>query len=178
MNALAGINYLAVAVATIVYFFIGFIWYSVLFRQMWSKETGVVKLDFMPDNISWTSKRTMLAAGIKGAVGDCPAGSGVPYGWIGGALTVTAATPNATARAAHKPDNEQTGGTFTISTASSQTPASVAALGSAPGVMKALATCGACRLSALRCTTRSKTAAAAGSGRSSSPTASKLGIRS
>jgi len=42
------------------------------------KETGVVKLDFMPDNISWTGKRTMLAAGIKGAGGDCPAGSGVP----------------------------------------------------------------------------------------------------
>ena len=42
MNALAGINYLAVAVATVVYFFIGFIWYSVLFRQMWSEETGVV----------------------------------------------------------------------------------------------------------------------------------------
>ena len=42
------------------------------------KETGVVKLDFMPDNISWTSKRTMLAAGIKGARGDCPAGSGIP----------------------------------------------------------------------------------------------------
>jgi len=40
------------------------------------KETGMVKLDFMPDNISWTSKRTMLAAGVKGARGDCPAGSG------------------------------------------------------------------------------------------------------
>jgi hypothetical protein len=42
------------------------------------KETGLVKLDFMPDNISWTSKRTMLAAGVKGAGGDCPAGSGTP----------------------------------------------------------------------------------------------------
>ena len=42
------------------------------------KETGMVKLDFMPDNISWTSKRTMLAAGVKGAGGDCPAGSGTP----------------------------------------------------------------------------------------------------
>lgn len=42
------------------------------------KETGVVKLDFMPDNISWTGKRTLLAAGIKGARGDCPAGSGTP----------------------------------------------------------------------------------------------------
>jgi SMP-30/Gluconolactonase/LRE-like region len=42
------------------------------------KETGMVKLDFMPDNISWTGKRTMLAAGVKGAGGDCPAGSGAP----------------------------------------------------------------------------------------------------
>jgi len=42
------------------------------------KETGRVKLDFMPDNISWTSRRTMLAAGVKGARGDCPAGSGTP----------------------------------------------------------------------------------------------------
>jgi hypothetical protein len=42
------------------------------------KETGVVKLDFMPDNITWTSKHQMLAAGVKGARGDCPAGSGTP----------------------------------------------------------------------------------------------------
>ena len=42
------------------------------------KETGMIKLDFMPDNISWTSKRTMLAAGVKGAGGNCPAGSGTP----------------------------------------------------------------------------------------------------
>jgi len=42
------------------------------------KETGVVKLDFMPDNITWTRDRKMLAAGVKGARGDCPAGSGMP----------------------------------------------------------------------------------------------------
>jgi hypothetical protein len=42
------------------------------------KEIGLVKLDFMPDNISWTSKHSMLAAGVKGAGGDCPAGSGTP----------------------------------------------------------------------------------------------------
>jgi hypothetical protein len=43
-----------------------------------NKETGVVKLDFMPDNITWTSKHKMLAAGVKGTRGDCPAGSGTP----------------------------------------------------------------------------------------------------
>lgn len=42
------------------------------------KETSMVKLDFMPDNISWTSRRTMLAAGVKGVGGDCPPGSGTP----------------------------------------------------------------------------------------------------
>jgi hypothetical protein len=41
------------------------------------KETGMVKLDFLPDNITWDKKR-MLAAGVKGARGDCPAGSGAP----------------------------------------------------------------------------------------------------
>ncbi|MEI9811217.1 MAG: hypothetical protein WDO18_00455 [Acidobacteriota bacterium] len=40
------------------------------------KETGVVKLDFMPDNLTWTKKGNILAAGIKGIAGDCPAGSG------------------------------------------------------------------------------------------------------
>ena len=40
------------------------------------KDVGVVKLDFMPDNITWASKGQILAAGVKGARGDCPAGSG------------------------------------------------------------------------------------------------------
>ncbi len=43
-----------------------------------SKETGMVKLDFMPDNITWTKNRHMLAAGVKNARGDCPLGSGTP----------------------------------------------------------------------------------------------------
>jgi SMP-30/Gluconolactonase/LRE-like region len=42
------------------------------------KDVGVVKLDFMPDNLTWTSKGQILAAGVKGARGDCPAGSGMP----------------------------------------------------------------------------------------------------
>jgi len=37
----AGINYYAVVVATIVYYFIGFIWYTLLFSEIWGKETGV-----------------------------------------------------------------------------------------------------------------------------------------
>ena len=43
-----------------------------------SKEAGVVKLDFMPDNLTWTKKGHILAAGVKGARSDCPAGSGTP----------------------------------------------------------------------------------------------------
>jgi hypothetical protein len=42
------------------------------------KETGVIKLDFMPDNLTWTSDRHILAAGVAGTRGDCPAGSGAP----------------------------------------------------------------------------------------------------
>jgi len=42
------------------------------------KETGVIKLDFMPDNLTWTSDRHILAAGVAGTRGDCPVGSGAP----------------------------------------------------------------------------------------------------
>jgi hypothetical protein len=34
------------------------------------KETAVVKLDFMPDNITWTAKHQLLAAGVKAARGQ------------------------------------------------------------------------------------------------------------
>ncbi len=44
------------------------------------REAGMVKLDFMPDNLTWTKKGRMLAAGVKGVRGDCPAGSGTPCG--------------------------------------------------------------------------------------------------
>jgi hypothetical protein len=43
-----------------------------------AKETAMVKLDFMPDNLTWMKNGHMLAAGVKGARGDCPAGSGTP----------------------------------------------------------------------------------------------------
>lgn len=35
------------------------------------KEVKVVKLDFMPDNITWTPKHQILAAGVKGTRGNC-----------------------------------------------------------------------------------------------------------
>ena len=41
MNLFADINYFAVVVSAIVYYFIGFIWYTVLFGEVWGKETGV-----------------------------------------------------------------------------------------------------------------------------------------
>lgn len=40
------------------------------------KTTGTAKLDFMPDNLTWTKKGNLLAAGIKGITGECPVGSG------------------------------------------------------------------------------------------------------
>jgi hypothetical protein len=60
------------------------------------KEAGVVKLDFMPDNLSWTKKGQMLAAGVKGARGDCPAGSGHPCIQGFGVALIDPATMKAT----------------------------------------------------------------------------------
>lgn len=42
------------------------------------QELGSVKVDFLPDNLTWTKQGRLLAAGVKGARGDCPAGSGRP----------------------------------------------------------------------------------------------------
>ena len=41
-------------------------------------ELGSAKVDFLPDNLTWTKQGHLLAAGVKGARGDCPAGSGKP----------------------------------------------------------------------------------------------------
>jgi len=42
------------------------------------KIIGSVKVDFLPDNLTWTKQGRILAAGVKGARGDCPEGSGRP----------------------------------------------------------------------------------------------------
>jgi hypothetical protein len=42
------------------------------------KVIGSVKVDFLPDNLTWTKQGKLLAAGVKGARGDCPEGSGRP----------------------------------------------------------------------------------------------------
>jgi hypothetical protein len=42
------------------------------------KVLGSVKVDFLPDNLTWTKEGRLLAAGVKGARGDCPEGSGRP----------------------------------------------------------------------------------------------------
>jgi hypothetical protein len=42
------------------------------------KAIGSVKVDFLPDNLTWTNHHRLLAAGVKGARGDCPEGSGRP----------------------------------------------------------------------------------------------------
>lgn len=39
------INHLAVLVSAIVYYILGFVWYTLLFGELWAKETGVI----MPD---------------------------------------------------------------------------------------------------------------------------------
>lgn len=42
-----GLSYTAIAVATLASFFVGFLWYSVLFRNAWAKEMGI-KMDQRP----------------------------------------------------------------------------------------------------------------------------------
>lgn len=42
------------------------------------KIIGSVKVDFLPDNLTWTKEGRLLAAGVKGARGECPEGSGRP----------------------------------------------------------------------------------------------------
>ena len=42
-----GLSYTAIIVATLASFFIGFLWYSVLFRNAWAKEMGM-KMDQRP----------------------------------------------------------------------------------------------------------------------------------
>jgi hypothetical protein len=43
-----------------------------------AKVVGVAKVDFMPDNLTWTPRRQLIAAGIKGTRGNCPAESATP----------------------------------------------------------------------------------------------------
>jgi sugar lactone lactonase YvrE len=43
-----------------------------------AKEVSTVKVEFMPDNLTWTKEGRLLVAGVKGARGDCPEGSGRP----------------------------------------------------------------------------------------------------
>ena len=40
------------------------------------REIGSVKVDFLPDNLTWTKEGRLLVAGVKGARGECPEGSG------------------------------------------------------------------------------------------------------
>jgi len=42
------------------------------------KSLGSVKVDFLPDNLTWAKDGHLLAAGVKGARGNCPEGSDRP----------------------------------------------------------------------------------------------------
>ncbi len=43
-----------------------------------NKELNSAQVDFLPDNLTWTKQGHLLVAGVKGARGDCPEGSGRP----------------------------------------------------------------------------------------------------
>jgi hypothetical protein len=61
------------------------------------KDIGKVKVDFMPDNITWTKNHEMLAAGIKDSRWECPAGSGVPCQQMFGVARINPAKMTAVA---------------------------------------------------------------------------------
>lgn len=42
-DAVAGLNWMAVFTATVVAFFVGFLWYGILFQKAWAKGTGVTE---------------------------------------------------------------------------------------------------------------------------------------
>jgi hypothetical protein len=69
----------------------------------WSAATGEVEMPgtrigypnglvVTPDNLTWTSDRHILAAGVVGVRGDCPAKSGVPCGQGFGVAQIDPAT--------------------------------------------------------------------------------------
>ncbi len=41
MKVLSSVNFLAAVISAIIFFFIGFIWYSFLFNKIWVKEKGL-----------------------------------------------------------------------------------------------------------------------------------------
>jgi hypothetical protein len=59
------------------------------------KITAVAKLDFMPDNLTWTKFNKLIAAGVKGARGECPPASGTPCIMAFGVARITPATMQA-----------------------------------------------------------------------------------
>jgi hypothetical protein len=68
--------------------------------------TGSVKVDFLPDNLTWTKQGLLLVAGVKGARGDCPEGSGRPCIQGFGVAEINSATTQARTvfdSAAHDP---------------------------------------------------------------------------
>lgn len=43
-----------------------------------NKQVGSVQVEFLPDNLTWTKEGKLLAAGVKGARGNCPESSNRP----------------------------------------------------------------------------------------------------
>ncbi|HEX5228492.1 MAG TPA: SMP-30/gluconolactonase/LRE family protein, partial [Bryobacteraceae bacterium] len=71
-----------------------------------NKQIGSAKVDFLPDNLTWTKEGKLLAAGVKGARGNCPESSKRPCIQEFGVAEIDPATMQARAifdSAAHDP---------------------------------------------------------------------------
>lgn len=53
MPRLAGVNLVGVLLAAVAMFFVGFIWYGMLFSEIWMAGRGFVEADFESANPAW-----------------------------------------------------------------------------------------------------------------------------
>ena len=65
MPKIAGVNLLGVVLAAVAMFFIGFLWYGVLFQEPWMNANGLFFVDETKQSMQW-----LTAEGIQSVAGD------------------------------------------------------------------------------------------------------------
>lgn len=61
MPKLFGIKLVPLILATLAFYFIGFLWYGALFSNMWMAATGYAEADFEGDNPAWMALGPVIA---------------------------------------------------------------------------------------------------------------------
>jgi hypothetical protein len=65
MPKIAGVNLLGVVLAAVAMFFVGFLWYGVLFQEPWMNANGLFFVDETKQSMQW-----LTADGIQSIAGD------------------------------------------------------------------------------------------------------------